>query len=406
MEPTLPQGLVTMAAMPATKGLRQEKLESAVYKKFWQAYSTSNLASKDQTESRLEHLFWRIWGNKQLWGGLDLHTLDRLILRIKRTPVLLGQKVEVKKPETAVEKEAVSPGICDSGSCSFNSILKKSQPSPAEIPKKPRLAIFTPSGELITRNPSNPPTPIMTESTQEVPTRQNSKKTYLAATRNGRGPRRRPVFSRRKSSQPTTPKTIPPLRRRSEPAGATNATPDSYVELGQLQHMSFRDEGDEDEIVRDIAREIAPKPKPSKPTNPQFDDELAEDDPDLLKAVKPGCVDQGIPFPRGSSLRHPMLAPESFSQVLGPSFNLNSFQAPGGPDLAIPTSEIDAEWSDVDALESTLPVLQPFKKAVSPQESAIEERAKGPSEIESPIVTVSVGNDESLLTHSVGRIRL
>ncbi|OQD80349.1 hypothetical protein PENANT_c036G10986 [Penicillium antarcticum] len=415
-----------MAAMPATEGLRQEKLESAVYKKFWQAYSTSNLASKDQTDSRLEHLFWRIWGNKHLSGNLNLHALDRLILRIKKTPVLLGQKVEVKQSEPAVIKKVptlfvpishfhthinqshqpVSQGLCENGACSFHSILKKPRPSQSEIPKKPRLAIFAPSGEQITRNPSNPPTPIMTEPTPEGPSRQGSKKTYLAATRNGRGPRRRPVFNRRKSSQSTLPKTAPPLRRRSEPAGATNATPDSYIELGQLQHMSFRDEDEEDEIVRDIAREIAPKPKPIKPNTPQFDDEFLEGDPALLQAMKPGCVDGGIPFPRGSSLRHPMLAPESYTQALNPSFNLNSFDARGGPDLAVPTCEADAEWTDVDAIETTLPVLHPFKKAVSPQEPSIEERAKGPSDLGSPIVTVSVGQDDSLLTHAVERIRL
>jgi hypothetical protein len=39
MEPTLPQGLVTMATMPATEGMKQEKLENAVYKKFWQGTS-------------------------------------------------------------------------------------------------------------------------------------------------------------------------------------------------------------------------------------------------------------------------------------------------------------------------------------------------------------------------------
>jgi hypothetical protein len=101
-----------------------------------------------------------------------------------------------------------------------------------------------------------------------------------------------------------------------------------------------------------------------------------------------------------------MLAPESYAQVLNPSFNLNPFQSPGGPDLAIPTGEIDAEWTDVDAIESTLPVLQPFKKAVSPQEPAIEELQKGPSDIASPIVTVSVDKDDSLLAHDVERIRM
>jgi hypothetical protein len=170
--------------------------------------------------------------------------------------------------------------------------------------------------------------------------------------------------------------------------------------------MSFRDEGDEDEIVRDIAREIAPKPKPTKLTIPQFDDEFLEGDPALLEAMKPGCVDQGVPFPRASSLRHPMLAPESHSHVSNPTFNLNSFGAPQDPELTVPTGEIDADWTDVDAIDQTLPVLQPFKRAISPQECTIEESAKGPSDLASPIVTVSVGKDDSMLTHGIERIRL
>lgn len=307
---------------------------------------------------------------------------------------------------------------CAAGACSLHPILKKPQPSPVETHKATRLLLDTPLGTKITLDPSNSPTASMADELAPIPDQvghqrrkntqmdaestlmpekvgnqgskktsiagdstaipenvgqQGPKKTYLTATRNGRGPRRRPVFNRRKSSQTSIPKTAPPIRRRSEPStkadGADTVYEDSYVELGLLQHLSFRDE--EDQIARDLGREIAPEPKPAKPSVPLFDDEFL-DEPSVVeaaKAAKAAPKTSPVPFPRASSLRHPILSPDDFCKIT-PSFNVmeSHLDMPGGPQL-VPPGDVEGDWTDIDALDSTLPILQPFKNLVSHHEN-------------------------------------
>ncbi|CAG7996348.1 unnamed protein product [Penicillium nalgiovense] len=441
MEPKLPQGLVAMSSVSPSEIFEQGTLSSGAYKNLWQAYSTSHQASKDETECRLEHFFWRIWGAKQLSSRMNTHTLDCLILRIKASTVLVGQRVTVTPlPGTAGsddKEEKVNTSLfyiapsqfhiddsckpinnnqsgCAAVACSPHPILKKPQPSQAETHKATRLLLDTHIGTKITLDPSDSPTAEMaaeptpnpnvghqrckktsmdsestlvpekfgnqgskktsvsTESTAtpENVGQQGPKKAYFSATRTGRGPRRRPVFNRRKSSQTSIPKTAPPSRRRSEPAtkadGADTLYEDSYVELGLLQHLSFRDE--EDQIARDLGREIAPEPRPVKPSVPLFDDESL-DEPSAIQAAKAAPKTSPVPFPRASSLRHPMLSPEDFCKVT-PSFGVmeSHFDMPGGPQLVAP-DDVEGDWTDIDALDSTLPVLQPFKKLVSHHEN-------------------------------------
>ncbi|KAK4869498.1 hypothetical protein LT330_005880 [Penicillium expansum] len=418
MEPKLPQGLVAMSSVSPGEILEQDTLSNGVYKNLWQAYSTSYLASKDETEHRLEHLFWRIWGAKGLSNRINTRTLDRLILRIKAPAVLVGQRVTVSPlPGTGDKEEKVNTNLfhiapyqphvddsckpinksqsgCAAGACSLHPILKKPQPSPVETHKATRLLLDTPLGTKITLDPSNSPTASMADEPTPIPDQvghqrrknaqmdaestlmrekvgnQGPKKTYLTATRNGRGPRRRPVFNRRKSSQTSIPKTAPPTRRRSEPStkadGANTVYEDSYVELGLLQHLSFRDE--EDQIARDLGREIAPEPKPTKPSVPLFDDEFL-DEPSVVEAAKAAPKTSPVPFPRASSLRHPILSPDDFCKIT-PSFNVmeSHLDMPGGPQL-VPPGDVEGDWTDIDALDSTLPILQPFKNLVSHHEN-------------------------------------
>ncbi|KAJ5794944.1 hypothetical protein N7457_001543 [Penicillium paradoxum] len=412
MEPKLPQGgLVAMSTVSLSDTLRQDTLSTGAYKNLWQAYSTSHLASKDETERRLEHLFWRIWSAQRLSSRLNVRTLDHLILRIKAPAVLVGQEVTVRQamPETGNKEEQVTANLfhikplqyhinhsykpinktqsgCVAGTCSLHPILKKPQPAPVESHKTTRLLLDTSSGTKITLEPSFSPTATMTaepESISDViehqspkktnipagPTaipdpvnRQSSKKTFLTATRPGRGPRRRPVFNRRKSSQTSVPKATPP-RRRSEPTtkkdGSNDVYEDSYVELGLLQHLSLRDE--EDQIARDLGREIAPEPKP-KPAVPLFDDDFI-DEPTALQTAKARPKASPVPFPRASSLRRPMLSPEDFCKIT-PSFGVlqSHVDTPGGPQLM--TEDLEGDWTDVDAIDSTLPISQPFKNLV------------------------------------------
>lgn len=449
MEPKLPQGLVAMSSVSPSEILEQDTLSNGVYKNLWQAYSTSYIASKDETEHRLEHLFWRIWGAKRLSSRINAHTLDRLIMRIKAPAILVGQRVAVPPlPETGDKEEKPinkNQSDCAAGACSPHSILKRPQPPQVETHKATRLLLDTPLGTKITLDPSNSPTASMVDEPAPSPDsmghqrrkkkmdsestlmpekvgnqgskktsiagdstvtpenigQQGPKKTYLTATRTGRGPRRRPVFNRRKSSQTSIPKAAPPIRRRSEPTtkadGADTLYEDSYVELGLLQHLSFRDE--EDQIARDLGREIAPEPKPAKPSVPLFDDEFL-DEPSAIEVVKAAQKTSPVPFPRASSLRHPMLSPEDFCKIT-PSFNVKESHPdmPGGPQLASP-DDVEGDWTDIDALDSTLPVLQPFKNLVSHHETV---------EPNLPVVQptiVPVVKEASLLTSAMKGVKL
>jgi hypothetical protein len=129
---------------------------------------------------------------------------------------------------------------------------------------------------------------------------------------------------------------------------------DSYVELGLLQHLSFRDE--EDEIARGLGREIAPEPKPVKPYVPLFDEDFIDDIPEDNTKTAP------VPFPRASTLRQPMISPGDFGRIR------QSFDA---QDLGLPDDEldVDGDWTDVDAIDSTLPVPRPFKNLVEHREN-------------------------------------
>ncbi|CDM29335.1 hypothetical protein DTO013E5_5311 [Penicillium roqueforti] len=454
MEPKLPQGLVAMSSVSASEILQQGTLSNGLYKNLWQAYSTSHLASKDETERRLEHLFWRIWGAKRLSSRVNTRTLNRLILRIKAPAILVGQRVTVPPlPVTGDKGENVNinafyiapyeprisdscarinknqPGCAVGASSPPLSIVRKSQPSQVETYKATRLLLDTPIGTKITLNPSNSPTTSMagdhtststpgntgrqrrqktltdakstltpekvggqdskktsiasesatapidigdrgskktfltapkkvgdqdskkTSMTSESTTALESlsqhgpKKTYLTATRHGRGPRRRPVFNHRKSSQVSIPRTAIPTRRRSEPTTKADDYEDSYVELGLLQHLSFRDE--DDEITRNLGYEIAPAPKPAIPSFSPFDDDDFVDDPVAEEAIREAAATSPIPFPRASTLRRPMLSPEEVSKVK-PLFKVvkNPVKLPGGPQFDVP-GDIEGDWADI-----------------------------------------------------------
>jgi hypothetical protein len=336
------------------------------------------------------------------------------------------------------------PG-CAAGACSPHSILKKSQPSEVEAHTTTRLLLDIPLGAKITLDPSISPTGMATKPTpapnqgklgqrrkktsvdsDSVPMtekagnqgakktsiapeptiipdnvgQQGPKKTYLTATRNGRGPRRRPVFNRRKSSQTSVSKTPPPMRRRSEPStkadGADIHYEDSYVELGLLQHLSFRDE--EDQIARDLGREIAPEPKPVKPSGPLFDDEFL-DEPSAMEVVKAAPKTASVPFPRASSLRRPLLSPEDFCRIT-PSFGVieSHLDMPGGPEFAA-SDDVEGDWTDIDAIDSTLPVSQPFKNLASHHET-VDQDLPGVQPI-APVVKKA-----SLLSSAMKRVKL
>ncbi|KAJ6107856.1 hypothetical protein N7523_009179 [Penicillium sp. IBT 18751x] len=226
MEPKVPSGLLTMSQSPS-KLLGREKLDVTAIKSFWQAFYVSRQASNTQTDRRLEYLFWRIWSSETLQDDASIESLDRLVSRIMSSS-------ETIKPQIHPSSEPAlpSPGLLSaprpirhtsSKSQSTNRsksplppILKKPNSVQGDVPKSARLLLEKPDGESVTLNPSTPPNPGSTE----VNVRRNSsggktsKKPQTNSNRPGRGPRRRSVFNRRKSSQPAIPKSNPPVNQR------------------------------------------------------------------------------------------------------------------------------------------------------------------------------------------------
>lgn len=124
------------------------------------------------------------------------------------------------KPKTNLISNTISPpppAIPHSQSRSqLHSILKKPRTAQSEPQKTTRLLLERPDGQSITRIPSNPPTPNMSElsSKESQSSRPTNKKTCFSASRNTK---RRQVFNHRKSSQTSVPKVSSASQQSSAP---------------------------------------------------------------------------------------------------------------------------------------------------------------------------------------------
>ena len=176
---------------------------------------------------------------------------------------------------------------------------------------------------------------------------------------------------------------------------------DSYVELGLLQHLSFRDE--EDQIARELGREIAPEPKPVKPSIPLFDDDFMDDiSPEEISKTK--TKTSPVPFPRASSLKHPMISTEDFGRIKH-SFDVKYLDLPGGPQF-VGTDDVDGDWTDVDAIDSTIPVSQPFKNLVE-HRANLADRSRTVIQTEITPAVMSVADQHTpLLPFSMEGVKL
>ncbi|KAJ5104952.1 hypothetical protein NUU61_002299 [Penicillium alfredii] len=261
MEQKLPQGLVTISSISPAEMSGPEQLDNSVIKNLWQVYYLSRQASNDQTENRLEYLFWRIWGNAHLLRSIDVKTLDRLVMGIMAEQAF-------NQPATgflARTKQERLPVIETNNS--LHSILKKPKTPQSEPQKTTRLLIETPDGESITRNPSNPLTPSMPDfHTKDNPAKAQGHKTYFTAPRNGKGTKRRPQFPRRKpsqvsipkSSQAAAPKSLSPKQRNGHAASPE-----------QLEEVSEDDESADAQKTEDMEF-------PFEPFEPLCEDEPAQ----------------------------------------------------------------------------------------------------------------------------------
>ncbi|KAJ5908178.1 hypothetical protein N7495_000860 [Penicillium taxi] len=239
MDQNTSRGLVVIAPIsPLNRFLGSEKLNGAAI-----TFFTSNKVSKTKTDGRLEYLFWRIWSSEALLNNLDVSLIDRLVTNIMHSdfrteaikPVrlpdhFLMQSIksikEIPQQEfifSAPTHEIPTQVICDaakSGPCEtrvpLHPILKKTKTVQGDTPKTARLLLSNPDGESITLNPSIQPNPtLLTEEMPDNSGKLATKRNLVAVSRPTRGGRRRPVFSRRKSSQSSIPKAQPsPARPR------------------------------------------------------------------------------------------------------------------------------------------------------------------------------------------------
>ncbi|KAJ5619367.1 hypothetical protein N7510_003351 [Penicillium lagena] len=210
-----------------------EIADPLVIKNFWKAYNVSRQTSNNERELRLECLFWRIWGSHSLSSTITTQTLDRLVLRIM-TPSSSRKLAATRHESQAVHVDndppittlphpqhtsahTQSPPATGTNKAELHSILKKPRTVQSEHQKSARLLLEQPDGNSITCNPSNPPTPNISElNTQENrPAQTGQKKKSFAAGRSKRGPRRRPAFNRRSSSQSSISKVSSPTESRS-----------------------------------------------------------------------------------------------------------------------------------------------------------------------------------------------
>ncbi|KAJ6021945.1 hypothetical protein N7540_007449 [Penicillium herquei] len=136
-------------------------------------------------------------------------------------------------PRAVPQAEAENPGQSKSAPHTgtpggLHPILKKPNTVPGEVHKTTRLLLERPDGERVTLNPSYPPTPIEATHPKDntTPQKASKKATHLTTNRAIRGGRRRPVFSRRKSSQTSVSKTsVSPRGRQPETKHDESAEP-------------------------------------------------------------------------------------------------------------------------------------------------------------------------------------
>ncbi|KAJ5913360.1 hypothetical protein N7504_002243 [Penicillium tannophilum] len=246
MSQKVADSLVTISQIPCPSEIHGgERLDRAQIKAFWQAimkaFFTSRQASDREMDHRLEYLFWRIWSSKDLLDHINMKYMDWLVSRIMASEPLVPSAWAaheqtslslpisstatslhgVPQPESRSmpQGEVPRPQGEAPESATLHPILKKSNTSHDEPPKKTRLVIEQPGIGSITRSPSNPPTPSVVEPKDIMLDQPVPKRTSLAApSRTSRGGKRRPlVVGRRKSSQAAIPR--PSLTNKKQNAG-------------------------------------------------------------------------------------------------------------------------------------------------------------------------------------------
>ncbi|KAJ5735566.1 uncharacterized protein N7483_000691 [Penicillium malachiteum] len=314
MTQKVPEPLVTISQKSVTNELHgSEIVDRTLIKRFWQAFFISRQTSKKEVDRRLEYLFWRIWSSEDLLDHTNIHYLDSLVSRIMASEPLNSDKDGLKfpspssgamrtytSPRAVPQAEAESPGQSKSAPHteipgSLHPILKKPNTAPGEVHKTTRLLLERPDGERVTLNPSYPPTPIEVTHPKDVTTPQKAPKkaTHLTTNRAIRGARRRPVFTRRKSSQTSVSKTsVSPRGRQPETKHDDSAEPLFSVDDDLHTEQNFP-KGSDPKISRDatwtdvghVSFDLSSPTIAPATTSTIIPDEISMPKPELAPAV-------------------------------------------------------------------------------------------------------------------------
>ncbi|KAL4877498.1 hypothetical protein BJY04DRAFT_127709 [Aspergillus karnatakaensis] len=260
----LPRGLVSTSVQIPTELVRFDAVDVGDIVQLWKAYSTNPAAHEGVAGFRLQNFFWRIWSSERLSTSISGSTLARLFLQISEpNRTLLKPTKASEPPSSSLKPEKHQPGPAPGTGPSSSSgnttkqplppILKKSNSSShgGETQKTTRLLLTGLGGESVTRKPSNPPTPIPPSRPvvfAEQSTRPSQKKAFAVASK-AKGPKRRPVLMRRKSSQ------------QSSVASTRAPSPESSPALKPLNIQALQEIDVDEEALEDTAE------PPTSPTN-------------------------------------------------------------------------------------------------------------------------------------------
>lgn len=183
-------------------------------------------------------------------------------------------------------------------------ILKKPKDIQNEPQKTTRLLLEKADGASI-RNPSNPPTPNLSEvpPKNSPPGRQSPKRMVFAANRAGRGSRRRPVFNRRKSSQTSIPKALPAqahqtVKPDTEEVEQDTPTPAAVKPVALLDPLN---------ACEDDSKALPPSPQPGTGAMTKNITGTWTDDPESASV----SAEIPLPFPTGYKYTGPFPRPKS-----------------------------------------------------------------------------------------------
>lgn len=268
-------------------------------------------------------------------------------------------------------------------------ILKKSSAPHGESNKTTRLLLEQPDGGSITHNPSHSPTPSFQEpqSKESAAGRQALKKSHFTAgTRSGR---RRPVFSRRKSSQVSTAKSASGPSNEPQPQQKARPPPRPYTDpLGSME--SFELVFDEDYVP------------PAEDTDPTTNSTKTQEDIEVAKIREALADISTIEIPKLSSktptatttaATTPNIVSDQTDTLLSQGLETVSH----APKEQEPQSQTDKEAQSAESQENSRPSSQIEVTPGSTPVPGFPGLRRIPMPEEMKIILLNILNDESPL---------